>query len=729
MDDNFGSYRCSTCQQVLCEDHAKLHLRRNRDHSMECLIDFQPNMTVGTPSVTGELAVDDGNDCEDSISVVSQSSSFCLPSPKFMTRERSLSSISNGATCTSCNNCNGTMCHIHSFPIDTLCKTCNKTICARCAITKDHKGHDCYLLEDIEKEERQSVNIFLDLLSEKVSTWEVERSVREEDLNQKLESIERNRARLIETIEKKMNELKEIINERQNQLVDMVDDVLQSHIDIVHNITETKRKTRQMIDDWRREEVDIVDLINNKEKLLAQVISTVNELTQENMESILWNDVEMSFPAKYIEEFKMSLSKIGEVAALCPCAEQSEICSDDYVNLSERNWKQGDELEFKVLVKNQDCNILADCPQILHCFVQGKGGEPCSKSFDVCFETDKGESYYRLKTTIPVDNECNSSEFQIHVMLQTSNGLVHVLNSPVDICVSNDSVKPAVPYSGNFKYVDSVGTGQPGTNEGQLNCPSDVKIFAKHKLIVVCDWNNKRVQGLDLHSRKYSFTICTQDKPRFVAVDPNDDSIIVSSSDHTLTKFNIITKEMMWKIGTEGPGPNQFNFPMGVVTDTEGRIYVSDHLNNRIHVISSHGDFLSTLSCKGSEDGELSGPFGIDLFNNMLYVSDQNNHRIQIMNLDGSFVGKFGKHGSGPGELKYPRGISVDKASGNIAVCDCFNHRVCLFDPKGVFLTCFGSFGTNIEQQFKDPFSLTIDPTSGQLIMCDYWNYRLKIFE
>ena len=68
------------------------------------------------------------------------------------------------------------------------------------------------------------------------------------------------------------------------------------------------------------------------------------------------------------------------------------------------------------------------------------------------------------------------------------------------------------------------------------------------------------------------------------------------------------------------------------------------------------------------------------------------NHRVSVFSSDGAHLRSFGKRGKNNGELNAPSGIAFDSL-GNIAVADCNNHRVQVFDRNGKFLRKFGEYG------------------------------------
>jgi hypothetical protein len=51
-----------------------------------------------------------------------------------------------------------------------------------------------------------------------------------------------------------------------------------------------------------------------------------------------------------------------------------------------------------------------------------------------------------------------------------------------------------------------------------------------------------------------------------------------------------------------GSKPGEFNTPMGVAVDDAGRIYVADHKNNRVQILSDEGAFLKQIECPRAMD-------------------------------------------------------------------------------------------------------------------------------
>ena len=106
-------------------------------------------------------------------------------------------------------------------------------------------------------------------------------------------------------------------------------------------------------------------------------------------------------------------------------------------------------------------------------------------------------------------------------------------------------------------------------------------------------------------------------------------------------------------------------------------------------------------------------------------VTDCLNHRVLIFNSDGNYLRSFGQQGSNAGEFKFPRGITFSK-NGNVFVADKINHRIQIFSEEGVYLGMFGGKG-NLDSQLYNPLGLSVD-SDGKIIVADTGNKVIKIF-
>ena len=58
------------------------------------------------------------------------------------------------------------------------------------------------------------------------------------------------------------------------------------------------------------------------------------------------------------------------------------------------------------------------------------------------------------------------------------------------------------------------------------------------------------------------------------------------------------------------------------------------------------------------------------------FFSDNNNHRIQVFSSDGKFFFQFGSKGSENGQLRFPSGLELSNCGQYLFVCYRCNHRI-----------------------------------------------------
>jgi len=156
----------------------------------------------------------------------------------------------------------------------------------------------------------------------------------------------------------------------------------------------------------------------------------------------------------------------------------------------------------------------------------------------------------------------------------------------------------------------------------------------------------------------------------------------------------------------------QLECPHGLVYDTAGSLYVTDHGNNRIRVIDAQG-IIQTIAGGGEsgtgdgvgDDGPaieavLDQPTWIlfDLDGN-LYISDRNHDRVRMVDTSGLIhtIAGTGVAGFGGDEgpateamIDDPAGLAFD-AEGNLIFADSNNRRLRKITPGGTISTIAGT--------------------------------------
>jgi sugar lactone lactonase YvrE len=142
-------------------------------------------------------------------------------------------------------------------------------------------------------------------------------------------------------------------------------------------------------------------------------------------------------------------------------------------------------------------------------------------------------------------------------------------------------------------------------------------------------------------------------------VDTQQDQVLVYDAD---------TLKLLRRIGTGGKNhylttPGDFGAPQGVAVDTDGNVYVTDTLNNRVEIFDADGAFVSTFGKAGDGPGYFARPKGIAVDGDgHIWVADEMLDRLQAFNKEGRLLTYIGQgHGDLPGQFKALIGVAVDK--------------------------------------------------------------------
>jgi DNA-binding beta-propeller fold protein YncE len=168
--------------------------------------------------------------------------------------------------------------------------------------------------------------------------------------------------------------------------------------------------------------------------------------------------------------------------------------------------------------------------------------------------------------------------------------------------------------------------------------------------------------------------------------------------------------------------------PIGIAISKDNKkLYVVDSVASKIHILTPKGKFIKSVGKKGFNDGEFNRPTFIDIGKDgKIYVTDSMNHRVQILDSDGKFINKFGHIGQEIGSFGSPRGISLDSYE-NIYVSDTMYNTIQIFNNSGELLMVFGNYGNNKgEFALAEDISITDDNT---IYISDTNNRRVQVFK
>ena len=168
-----------------------------------------------------------------------------------------------------------------------------------------------------------------------------------------------------------------------------------------------------------------------------------------------------------------------------------------------------------------------------------------------------------------------------------------------------------------------------------------------------------------------------------------DGFLVVESAAHRIRSIGPDGRERM-RLGGKGSGKGEFNFPLDVALDNQGRIFVVDRDNHRIQRLSPEGVFERDWGGRGAFPGLLAAPSSIDIENDQVYVSEELNHRVSVFDLDGRYRYQWGMHSvvprQGQGRIHYPMSVDVSSDGSRAVVAEPFERRIQFFKlfPGGI---------------------------------------------
>ena len=256
-------------------------------------------------------------------------------------------------------------------------------------------------------------------------------------------------------------------------------------------------------------------------------------------------------------------------------------------------------------------------------------------------------------------------------------------------------------YAKEGVRVRTIGNGARGTGNDQFHMPYGVCVEpGPEGRLYVADYRNHRVQ------------------------------VLTKMGEHVRT-FGVT--------GQRGEGNHQFDTPVGVCVEpgADGHVYVSEHVNYRIKVLTKGGQFVRHIGTgRGSGNDQFGCPRGVAVDSNSIFVGDEFNHRVQVFAKDdGHYVRTIGttaQQGSGNHQLSYPFGLCVEPGpGGRLFVADALNHRVQVLTKDGQYVRTLGVTGQagNGNHQFNQPFGVCVESgPSGRVFVLERENRRVVVF-
>ena len=275
-----------------------------------------------------------------------------------------------------------------------------------------------------------------------------------------------------------------------------------------------------------------------------------------------------------------------------------------------------------------------------------------------------------------------SVEIQVNAQLLTGSPCV------VQVCEHQ--------YQFGFKF------GSRGNREGEIPGINNIAVSDKTGTIAVADYGNERIQ---LFSSGGNFK-------KEITLDGNPLSVAFTGSGSLLTLVSGSTNQLPL-FSEEGQFIKHINDkhlrqPLQLSITSDGRLIITDILNNEIKVLSCDGNvLLLSFVAPNCNNYPVRAVYYLDKF----YVSYTWAHCVKVFDKTGIYLHDIGCEGPNDGQFDCPIGVIIDKYN-QLVVCDVNNGRMQFFTLRGTFLS-------KLWDEYFSPHYVAINNHDNSLLVAD----------
>ena len=280
-------------------------------------------------------------------------------------------------------------------------------------------------------------------------------------------------------------------------------------------------------------------------------------------------------------------------------------------------------------------------------------------------------------------------------------------------CVGSDG--PALEFS-------EVHYWQPPPQGARLPAPRALAVGRNDEILALDTGGRVLVFGSDGKLlRQWQMPESEIGQPEGLCVLEDGRVAVADTHYHRVVMFDAQGK-VLEMLGSRGTGPGQFIYPVAVVQDEKGHLYVSEYGgNDRVQKFTPDGKFVLAFGSFGTEPGQFQRPGGLAWHDGKVYVADAFNNRILIFGDDGDFIGTLGQPDR-PLSLRFPYDITVG-GDGAFYIIEYHAGRLTKASLEGEVLGRFGATGKG-EGQFHTPWGLAVD-SRLRVLVADTGNRRI----
>lgn len=549
------------------------------------------------------------------------------------------------------------------------CETCQESVCRDCVLDKpyhkDHKvGYIDKISERIQEEIGEEILPMKEMEVKATNALEIVRAEKEEITSQGVilhESIELAYTDIVERLQKEKTELQNLVANR----IDCKTGIITQQADALDG---AKTKLREAMESIQaiQQGPSTIDVINAREGLLSKAGRAQSyfnslfltpceaadvgvEVSADHLHGQLWKDnsyiYRLADPKKCkVNDIPLSFAEVNEITSL-------------NINILDSSGKpctgqQSISIELQRIRDSRPC--------IVQCENQGSG------IYEIAFKlSDRGR--YKLSITIHGNHIAESPyTFLITKPPQTINLPVKVLmdlKSPSYLaCCENTLI------ISNHEHAQLTVIAPTGKRE-DINLPASSPTGATidgDGNFYVCTVRDAKLHKLNKSGQRLKSTITGQFSfPNGLHLAKDGKLYVCDSNSDQVRVFNT-ELELIDTIPTKSVRIGIASIPVDVDTDEEGKLYIVEHGNQRIKILTRDGIVDTIIGSKrGSVLGSfhsmlqdrltLTKPAGIKVLGDYIYVADWAYNCVSVFSKQGQLVHSFGSD-----ILKHPEGLTID---------------------------------------------------------------------
>ncbi len=558
-------------------------------------------------------------------------------------------------------------CSIHEEPLLIYCFDCNSLICRDCTV-KNHKEHNFEFCKVASPKTRKSlleeITPFKSVAAELSSDIDNIRTIKEE--------VDAQGKSLIQAIETSFEELQGILEERKKELLQETGSKIEKKVEKLSmqekKLSFANGEAQSIIDYTERFVGHCSDneVMSLHADIKRQIRRKIEGLSMSGTDLQPQEEADMAVEVKCkdaLQELLQTMAKVTQIALDPPqCtvregrAKTVEICQTAEVYLTAR-------------LSNSN---IARC----HTVVASELRSLYDGSVIKCKVDQSGPGEYRIQYTPTVrgrhelsvsvkGQQVAGSPFPVFVSISPTQlgkpvNMWSNVKRPRGITSTSDNNILVAERKGGIVKLDKNGGKAILVKYLQSNLNELEAITTDKKGNIYCtDFQSNKIMKCNKNGTNVQvYTVRQVAGPGHWGVAVVGDEVMLCERSNTGT-IMIYNKELKYtRCIHYNAARGAFK---GLSADICGNIYVTDYINNNIHVYSNNGIFLRSFCSPTEGIKALSGPLRVCVSGQYAYVVNTGGRYVSVFTTAGDYVTVLGWRGQDEGEFNYPWDMCVDK--------------------------------------------------------------------